>query len=953
MSIVTMLLRKMAKNRWLVASLLAGMCLCTALTSSMPIYKDAALERMLVKELEQSYQRTLMYPGTLFVSSSPGYRADNAEGQGAFLASMDQYWEREVLSEPSLSLMSYTRERQTVAFRVDPADPTRMDPEIRRSTKLTSRTHLKEHARLVDGRWPAAAPVDGVYEALVTDNTLTKFGMVLGAELVSNDSQISEPIRIVPVGVIAEADLNDPYWDYSRLSGLGTAMIVDEALFATEVLAAARAPIGVAKWEATFDYNAFTLDAAIRFASIVDGTKQYYDERLPYRSTLKMAAEPILSTYEEKETTLRSLLWSLNVPLYLLAAFYLYMVSGLLAERQRPEVAVLRSRGAGRAQIVALFAMEAAALAAIAFAVGPYLGAAFTGALGSSDSFMSFVQRKAMDTDVTAESYLFSGAAAAFSFVVYLIPVFLATKFSIVDQKRSSARQRLSGAWHRYGLDFVLLALSGYGLFVFRRRIEDLTALGLDAKALAADPILFAVPSLFILGLGLLLLRLYPWLIRLVYWLGKSRWSAANYSSLLLVGRRSGQYQAFMLFLILTVGTGLYSASAARTINGNMEDQIWYRQGAELALRQDWVDDAPVPNPYGGEETSFSSGDKINYLEPEFTVFERLPGVEEAARVFTKPNAHFWSGNEHALTTLMGIHTDEFGEAAWMKNGLLDYHFYDYLNLMAGDVRAVLISRTLAEQFDVAPGDVLEVGWDGTGRSEVTVYGIIDYFPTFNPNPPPGTADPEANRPMLIVGHLETIQNELALEPYDVWLKLTSADQRETAYEAMAEQRIRLVSMTDTRELIVESRNDPFRMAMNGVMSLGFLLSLGITVAGFLLYWVLTLQGRTLQFGIFRAMGIPFRQIVGMLGVEQLLTSGAAFAIGLTAGSLASVLYVPLFQASFDPGRIVPPFQVMIDRADTLRLSIFIGITLALALMVLAVLLKRVKLHQALRLGED
>jgi putative ABC transport system permease protein len=679
---------------------------------------------------------------------------------------------------------------------------------------------------------------------------------------------------------------------------------------------------------------------------------------MPYNSIVRLPAEPILSVYEEKEATLESLLWSLNVPLYILVAFELSMVSGLLVEKQRAEVAVLRSRGAGRWQIILLFAMESAALSAVALLVGPLLGAAFTAALGSSDSFMSFVQRKALPVRIGAESYAFAGAAAAFSFIVYLIPVFLATRFSIVDQKRSSARQDRASVWHRFGLDAVLLGLSLYGLYTFRKRIAEMTELGLASGEIATDPLLFAVPSMFILGFGLALLRLYPWFVKLVYWLGRSRWTASQYSSLLQVGRRGRQYQLLMMFLILTVGTGLFSASAARTINGNLEDQIWYANGADIVLRQDWLDNAPTPAGPGMEAPP--PPDKISYLEPDFETFGALPGAEHAARVFRKENAVVWTGEESAQTQLVGIHTEEFGRAAWMKEGLLPYHFYDYLNLIAPDPRAVLVSRSLAEAYELSPGDVIDVGWSDTSRMQATVYEIIDFFPTFNPhpdpteaNPDPTEANPDSPKPFLVVGHLETIQNELAIEPYDVWIDLASPDDRETLYAALGERSVQLVSLEDTYEKIAESRSDPFRMAMNGVMSLGFLLSLAITLIGFLLYWVLALQGRTLQFGIFRAMGLTFRNIVGMLGTEQLLTSGAGFGIGLLSGAAASALFVPLFQLSFDPGRVVPPFQVLTEAQDTTRLLLFIALMLVLALSALAVSLRKIKLHQALKLGED
>src|SRR5690606_26461237 len=142
---------------------------------------------------------------------------------------------------------------------------------------------------------------------------------------------------------------------------------------------------------------------------------------------------------------------------------------------------------------------------------------------------------------------------------------------------------------------------------------------------------------------------------------------------------------------------------AARTINGNMEDQIWYAHGADIVLRQDWVDDKPPVNELG--EAPLRINAKVNYLEPDFVAFGSLPGVQHTARVFVKEHATASFQRETNPVRLVGIHTEEFGLTSWMKEGLLAHHFYDYLNLIAPDPRAVLISPSLAEALQVHPGD--------------------------------------------------------------------------------------------------------------------------------------------------------------------------------------------------------------------------------------------------------
>jgi len=955
MSVLTMLLRKMVKNRWLVMSLFAGMLCCIALTSSMPIYKSGVLQYMLVQDMERSYAATGSHPGVVSIDIT--MRSEDKKIQAAVMDRFNRYWTNGIVGDDRLHIVGNRYSQETVRFGLTPADPSRVDPNVKRSAKFAMRTDLEQHVRLVDGRLPAAEPVDGVYEAMVTDNALVELHMLLGQEYVVDDPRVEHPIRVKPVAVISEQDLADVYWSRGRLETERNALFLNDRLFASEL--ADGGPITIAKLGglAVADYSKFDMDTALHMLHLKTNLsiEMLGNYNYSVSSAIWVPGSDAMTAYGEREATLRNLLWSLNVPLFILIVFYLYIVTGMLIERQKGEIAVLRSRGATRRHIMSMYAAEFGLLGIAALAVGPFVGAAFTRVLGSTNSFMSFVNRGSLQVELSGESWAYAVGAVLVAWMINLVPVFAATRASIVDQKRSKAREAKRPVWQRFGIDVVLLALAGYGYYSFRQRMTDLVKLGLDGKELSSDPLLYTVPSMFILGAGLFLIRLYPLFVALIYRIGRSRWAPQHYSTLLLVTRRNRMYHGLMLFLILTIGTGVYNANTARTINGNMEDQILYAGGSDIVLRQYWANDKPVSsaNPSSGPQQTAVVSSKISYLEPPFELVESLQGVEQAAKVFVKDDADAWLGTKSGSVKLMGIDTDAFGRTAWLKDGLLPYHFYDYLNVMAPDVHAVLLSKTAADYYGAKLGDVMDVGWEGIQPTRFIVYGIIDYFPTFNPNPSAAKESSNASNPMLIVGHLDTIQNELGLEPYDVWLKLVDGTDRSAMLQEMADKGIQLERFQDTIGSIAESRMDPFRMAINGVMSLGFIVSLIISFIGFMLFWLLSLQGRMLQLGIYRAMGISFRQLLGMLMIEQLLTTGAGFLIGIATGLAAGRIFVPLFQLSFDPGRIVPPFEVISDSEDIVRLAVVTAFMLAAALTILAWLLKRMNIYQAVKLGED
>ena len=162
------------------------------------------------------------------------------------------------------------------------------------------------------------------------------------------------------------------------------------------------------------------------------------------------------------------------------------------------------------------------------------------------------------------------------------------------------------------------------------------------------DPLLFVVPALFIFAMGLFLLRIYPWVIQLIYTVGRKWWPPYLYSTLLQVGRSTTQYQFIMLFIIMTLATGIFSASAARTMNKNVEEKIHYKNGSDIVLQTAWDNDAPPPQsgPPGSSGEAKAQGSegggkkRVQYVEPPFMPFTQLTGVESAARVFQKNDAY-------------------------------------------------------------------------------------------------------------------------------------------------------------------------------------------------------------------------------------------------------------------------------------------------------------------------
>lgn len=122
---------------------------------------------------------------------------------------------------------------------------------------------------------------------------------------------------------------------------------------------------------------------------------------------------------------------------------------------------------------------------------------------------------------------------------------------------------------------------------------------------------------------------------------------------------------------------------------------------------------------------------------------------------------------------------------------------------------------------------------------------------------------------------------------------------------------------------------------------------------GFLIYWVMSIRGRELLFGIFRAMGMTMREILQMLINEQIFITGISVLLGVGAGLLASRLYIPLVQIAYADADTVIPLEIVSLPGDLARLLIVVAAVIVVCMILLGTLIRRIKISQALKLGEE
>jgi putative ABC transport system permease protein len=276
----------------------------------------------------------------------------------------------------------------------------------------------------------------------------------------------------------------------------------------------------------------------------------------------------------------------------------------------------------------------------------------------------------------------------------------------------------------------------------------------------------------------------------------------------------------------------------------------------------------------------------------------------------------------------------------------------EYLNIMTDQPGSAVLSESLRHQLGLREGDRIWITpHPDAERVELYVLAFVDFWPSFSPFHV--NADDEVVINHMIAANLQHIFSRTSPIAYNVWIRKSPGVSDGEIYEQLSDMWTPFLRIESTGALMVAAKNDPMLQGTNGALSLGFIIAMLISGMGFLIFWILSINQRVLQFGVFRAMGMTKQSIFRMLLYEQVLVSGVAVIIGTVIGNLVVAMFLPLFSLLYSGIEQNIPFQVFTAEGDSVRVLILFGILLLICLAILDNILRRIKIYQVVKLGED
>jgi putative ABC transport system permease protein len=947
--------KRLLTQRFLSIAAIVGLMVASGFILSIPLYADATYFRLFREELFFGNEAKLAGHPVDYAPMAFTFNlnvAGRKSPQWADVIKVDQYLSKNALRTIQFPIEQTVRRFHTDGYFMYPP----LDPNITgskyylTSVNLAFITPMEDTILLVSGQFPQ--PYTSILElgevpAMVSDTLANAIGVQAGDIYYLRQDDLEIPVIIV--GVWRPVDESAAYW------GIGSDnwLLVNEASYSSAISGAVPDELRDSMWYIVADGSNLHSGDVANLDQDIQAIQKQADTLL---KDTKLVSSPLdaLKRYQKNAPYLTYLLYAFSVPILGLILAFIGLVTDLFVGQQRGEMAILRSRGASSLQVVGISMLQGILLGIVALAGGVFLGYWIAHTIGQARSFMDFTAAGSLRVSLTFSALVYGITGISIILLLQiLIPSMIGAGNTIVTYKQERARLLRAPWWQRYWFDILLFIPAGYGFW----RLQQQTKLALSETAKVPsplqDPLLLIAPAIGIFAIALLTLRLVPRLMGLISWAIRKTKSVGILMAARYLARTPAFYSAPLVLLLLTLGLSSFTASLAKTLDGQLNKQTYYRVGCAMNVTEE------------GTTVNIDTQTPVYTFGP-IEEHLNLQGVSAASRVGRYKATALTSSAVTISGTFLGVDRTTFPGVAYWQRDFAPLPLGVLMNSLGADPEGVLVPNSLMKKQNLKIGDRLILGVQ-TGVSglsipmELTIVGAFNLFPTWYPDDGP-----------MFVANLDSLFLQAGAEyPHEVWLQTTGSADPESIIYAIRGYSITLDQQADQSRLVENglntvvqnwssARNDilvaqkrPERQGLFGLLSVGFVASAILTVLGFLLYALFSFRRRFIEMGMLRAIGLSVKQMTSFLAAELASLILIGIGAGTLVGVFASRLFVPFLKIGSSSQSNYPPFQIEIAWFSIFQVYGLFIILFVVALVILSAILLRMKIFQAIKLGES
>jgi putative ABC transport system permease protein len=941
-AIISLILRRSNSHLGLLLAVWSGLSLAIALIVAIPAYAEASGYRILLASLAENNEDDNVPPFSLVYTyggaSDKPISWQRYQEANAFAASLV-----DSLNLPSERSVRYGGTEQ---MRLLPPSGEGKELLFARVSFLSG---LQDQTNIIEGSWPKPFNREGPVEVLVADRVANQNTLLVGDTYLLRATSVGLALPVRIAGTWRARDAESSYW-FNPPSTYSQMLLVPEESFRMIADNPSVSLVTYASWYSAIEGDNVRSAQVPRITEQITNGTADFQRLLPNVEPRRSPIDALLR-HRDQVRVLTVNLALFSVPLLGLLIYFVVQVAGMVVQRQQQEIAVLRSRGGSGVQVLGLAFGEALLLCGASLAAGLALGLGIAHAMLWTQSFLSFVPQPTPPVDLPGASVRYGIYMALLVLPAILLPAFWASRRTIISFKQERARAQAAPLIRQVLSDILLLLPALYGLQ--QLRLQGLLSVpGISSGADAAgdpfrNPLLLLAPALFVFALAQLVIHLFPQLLALLAWLFGRLPGVAMLLAMRFLARTARGYRAPVLLLTLTLALAAFTASMARTLDTHSVDRAAYAGGADVRLvfQNAGQTGSGDTGAAATSEADPANQGNLDYLFVPPEDYLSIPGVTGVTRAASSRSTLI-TGSARDAATFLAIDRQTMPEVlakAW-RPGYAGESLGALMNRLADSPEAALISARYAAENGLRTGDVVKLELNDRGAEKdvsFRIVGTVAYFPSLY----------EEQGPFLI-GNLDYSADEQGgLYPYELWLATNPGADLKVIEGYALGNRLEVKEGTP-RELLTADLLRPERQGLFGLLSVGFLAAALVTMLGFLIFSLVSFQRRLVELGMLRAIGLSTGQLTALLIVEQALVIGIGTLAGTAFGVQASRLFVPFLQVRTGQFPDTPPFVVQIAWEQIAQIFVVAGTLLVLAVVATVLLLRRMRIFEAVKLGE-
>ncbi len=773
------------------------------------------------------------------------------------------------------------------------------------------------------------ATEDGVIPVLMAEKMLYQTGLQIGDTLSATRPGLSTPVMLKIVALWTPVNADDPSWILTP-KFFDQVFLMSSDHFWTAVSSIEK-PVEEADWTVIFDGSDLrTSDVNGLLSAVTDG-RRIVSRTLP-GIRLDLSPEAGLKSFNEDVQQLTRQLVIIVMPVAGLILYFVTMLAGMLVSSQQQEDVTLSSRGMNRRKLLGLHALMWLILAGVAFGISLAASPVLVQLIGRTSSFLKFnADTAALDVVFTRQALLAGAGTGLLAASSGLYMAWRTTRQSINQYKRAQARSGKAW-WQRIYLDVMLLAPAGYLFYTLRAKGGLLAG----ASDPFSDPMVFLAPTLFSLGLTLVFLRMYPFLLNQA-----ARFIGITSNIPLLMALREltrsiGRYRGTLLMMCFTLSLIGFTASMASTLDRSLKDVIDYQVGAERVL----VVASDTQTEEGDSSDSGTTLTVVGYNTLPASDLLEIPDVYSVSRV-GRYQAQIILPGERAEGTVLGIDRAAMSSIAFFRDDYAGIPLADLLNKLAGNRTGILLSTEAAKTYNLQVGQevTLQISALNTWyETTVPIVGLVDYFPTLDPRDG-----------FFAITNIDPIFELVGTElPHDIWLRLKPGADGDAVLSQVKSLGFPVLEWLDPQQQILAAQMEPTRRGVLGFLSVGFVSAIFLTLVGSVIQSTASFKAQAIQIGSLRAMGLSS----GAVGTYFLSSQGIAALGGIAGGTMIGLGTTLLFLPLLDFSGGLPPYLVRVAWSDiTLVYSLFAAVLFGVT-VITTMVLSRQQVSTLVKIGD-